>query len=348
MKKMTRNEFLKLMALTCGVSATSALVGCGEKEEDASDAVAKIAVVFGLGGLGDKSFNDSIAVGLERAVEEYGISYQYVEPKEIAEFEGNIREFARSGDYDLIVSVGFDQADPLSAVSEEFPEQKFLILDGYVDGRENVSSISFSDDEKCFLVGTLAGLSTTANKIGIVGGMDIPLINKFAAGYMAGAANANPDCVTSVKYVGSWSDANTAKEIALSLYNEGCDIVMAAAGSSGLGVFAAAKEAGKYAIGADVDQIYIDPSCIIASAVRALDQVVVDEIGDVLGDTFVGGPKELGLKDNAVTYAYQGSEIETPQEVIDAVEQVRQEIIDGAIEVPETIEEAQAFIANLG
>jgi len=317
------------------------------KGGSSSDGEISVAVVFGLGGLGDKAFNDSAYAGIRRAENELGAKVQYVEPKEIAEFEGHHREFAKSGKYDLIIGVGFDQADAIIAVGNEFPNQKFVLLDGEIDGMSNVSSITFKDNEKTFLVGVIAGLTTKTNKIGIVGGMDIPLINAFVAGYKAGAMSVNPNVEVLYKYVGAWNDSNTGKELAMSMFNEGADIVMAAAGGSGLGVFVAAKDTGNLAVGADVNQIPIDPSCIFLSAIRKLDVCVFSEIKAVKEGTFTPGLKQLGLKEDAVDYTVEGARIETPDEILNKAEEARKAIIDGTIVPPATLDEVDAFIAGL-
>ncbi|MGI6576973.1 MAG: BMP family lipoprotein [Eubacteriales bacterium] len=331
---------------------TMILAGCdssapaSNQNEGKSNDEISVAVVFGLGGLGDKAFNDSAYAGIKRAEDELGIKVQYVEPKEIAEFEGHHREFAKSGSYDLIVGVGFDQADAIKAVGEEFSDQKFVLLDGELD-MPNVASITFKDNEKTYLVGTIAGLTTKTNKIGIVGGMDIPLINSIIAGYKAGAMSVNKDVEVLVKYVGAWNDSNTGKELAMSMYNEGADIVMGAAGGSGLGVFVAAKDTGNLAIGADVNQIPIDPSCIFLSALRNLDVCIYNEIKDVKEGTFTAGMKKLGLKEDAVDYTVEGAQVETPEDVLQKAEDARKAIIDGTIVPPTTLEEVDSFIAGL-
>lgn len=330
---------------------TIVFAGCSSQTPNAkgssSDDELNIAVVFGLGGLGDKAFNDSAYSGIKRAETELGAKIQYVEPKEIAEFDGHHREFAKSGKYDLIVGVGFDQADAIKAVGKEFPDQKFVLLDGEVDGMSNVSSITFKDNEKTFLVGVVAGLTTKTNKIGIVGGMDIPLINAFIAGYKAGALSVNPNVEVLYKYVGAWNDSNTGKELAMSMFNEGADIVMAAAGGSGLGVFVAAKDTGNLAIGADVNQIPIDPSCIFLSAIRNLDVCVFSEIKAVKEGKFTSGLKQLGLKEDAVDFTVEGAQIKTPDDILQKAEESRKAIIDGKIVPPTMIDEVDSFIAGL-
>ena len=172
-----------------------------------------------------------------------GIEFDYVEPKEIAEYESHERAFAQKGIYDLIVGLGFDQADSMKKVAAEFPDQKWLMIDGAIEGMDNVRSITFKDWEKTFLIGGFGAQLTTLPLekgnpdciLGGVGGMDIPLIKAFAAGYTAGARYINPDCKVIINYVGGWADPAKAKEIALSMYDQKADIVLPVRGRLGPG-----------------------------------------------------------------------------------------------------------------
>ncbi len=307
----------------------------------------KIALQLATGGLGDKSFNDNAMEGMERAKKDFGIEFQYVEPKEVAEFLGYFRDFAKDGTYDMIIGIGFDKADAINAVAPEFPNQKFVVIDCEPNEMDNVVGIKFKDNEKAFLTGIVAGGTTQTDKIGVVGGMDIPLINALAAGFKAGAAYGNRNVDVQVKYVGSWNDANTAKELALSMYDAGADMVYQGAGGSGLGVFSAAADAGKLAIGSDVNQILLDPDAIFLSSIRRVDVAIYNEIEKLYNGIFEPGNHVYGLKEGVVSYTVEGAKHKAPQEAIDAAEAARQDIIDGKIKVPMTLEEADAFIANL-
>lgn len=314
-----------------------------------------VGVVFATGGLGDRSFNDSVFEGLTRAKEELDITLDYVEPSSIAEFEGHERAFAQSGIYDLIVCLGFDQAESLKKVAGEYPNQKFVLIDAAISA-PNVASIVFKDYEKAFLVGALAAQLTTdtrnfrqmnaQNRIGIVGGMEIPLIKTFVAGYTAGAKYVEPKTDVSVAYVGGWSDPAKAKEQALLMYQRGVDIVFQAAGGSGLGVFKAARQVNKYAIGADSNQNYIEPNNILFSAVRRLGNVVVDQINSAMNGTWEGGDFCYGLKEEAMGYDTTENSFTIPEEDILKIEEIRAKIISGEIVVPSTLEEVDAFLKN--
>jgi basic membrane protein A len=315
----------------------------------------RVGLIVATGGLGDRSFNDSGYAGVERAQKELGIEFDYVEPKEIAEYESHERAFAQKGTYDLIVGLGFDQADSMKKVAAEFPNQKWLMIDGAIEGMDNVRSVTFKDWEKTFLIGGAAAQLTTLPLpkgdadclLGGVGGMDIPLIRAFAAGYSAGARYINPDCKIILNYVGGWADPAKGKEIALSMYDQKADIVYAFAGGSGLGVFEAAKDRDKYAIGTDVNQNYIDPDHIILSAQRYLDNVIYDTIKDLMGGKFEAGYHQLGLKENAVGYTFDQSNVEVPQSVKDTMEAMKAKVISGELVIPDTLEAVDAFIAGL-
>lgn len=339
------------------LSLTMLFSGCSTPaaEEPSAEAPFRVGLIVATGGLGDRSFNDSGYAGVERAKQELGIEFDYVEPNEIAEYESHERAFAQDGKYDLIVGLGFDQADAMKLVASDFPDQKWLLIDGVIDGMDNVRSITFKDHEKAFLIGGFGALLTTLPLekgnpeciLGGVGGMDIPLIRAFAAGYMAGAKYINPECQIIVNYVGGWADPATAKEITLSMYDQGADIAYQFAGGSGLGVFEAAADRDLYAFGTDVNQNYIDPDHIVLSAQRYLDVVVFDTIKDLMNDTWVSGYHPLGLAEGAVGYALADSNIAVSDDIVQQVEDMKAKVISGDLVIPSEIEAVDAFIAAL-
>jgi basic membrane protein A len=312
----------------------SANLFAGGKKEVAESGGKKVAMIFGLGGLGDKGFNDDGMRGLARAKQDLGVNYQYVEPREIAEFEGHLRDFARSNQYEVIIGIGFDQVDAMNSVAKQFPNQKFAIIDGVGEDLPNLQSVSFRDHEKTYLVGLVAASMTKTNRLAFVGGMDIPSINMFASGYRAGIRATNPAVQLDIRYVGAWNDANTAKEIAMALYNTGADIVYVAAGGSGLGVFSAAADTNKLVIGCDVNQIPNDPAHIFLSSIRRVDNTVFNTIDSALKGQFKGGQITMGLKEGALTITTEGAQVQTPKAIMDKVEQARADIISGKIVVP--------------
>lgn len=344
-----------LVVASCAPAATPTAAPAAEQPQQPAAKPFKVGLIIATGGLGDRSFNDSGYSGVERAKKDLGIEFDYVEPKEIAEYESHERAFAQKGEYDLIVGLGFDQADPMKKVAAEFPDQKWLMIDGVIENMNNVRSITFKDFEKAFLIGGFAGQLTTLPLpkgnpdcvLGGVGGMDIPLIRAFAAGYSAGARYINPDCKVILNYVGGWADSAKGKEIALSMYDQKADIVYAFAGGSGLGVFEAAKARDLYALGTDVNQNYIDPDHIVLSAQRYLDNVIYDTIKELKENKkFEAGWHQLGLKENAVGYTLQDSKVAVPEDVVKKVEEMKQKVISGELVPPSTLEEVDAFVAK--
>ena len=336
----------KIIALVLAALMVLSLAGCAAGEKD--DGKFNVAIVLGVGGLGDESFNDSMYDGCKMAMaEDENIVVQVVEPTEVAEFEGHYMELAKSGDYDLVIGSGFDGVEPMQKVAKEFPNQKFLFVDGDCGAMDNVTSVTFRDHEKAFLLGFLAAKTTASDKLGFVGGMDIPSINMFAAGYEAGAAYANKAVTVERKYVGAWNDTTTGKELALALYDGGCDTVYAAAGGSGLGVFTAAQEKGTKVIGADTNQCTIAPDHVLVSGIRTLNYIIRDNIFAARDGKLVAGTISAGLKENGVDYVREGSNVVVDEAILAELEQVKADIIAGTITVPSTLEDSAAFIAAL-
>ncbi len=312
-------------------------LGCLRQKEEVQPEVTRVAVVFATGGLGDKSFNDTCYEGAKKAQQDFGIEFDYVEPTAIAEYEGFLRQYAKSGEYDLIVSIGFDQADALTIVADEYPDQKFAIVDMVVD-KPNVASLVFRENEGSFLVGAAAGLKTQTNMIGFVGGMDIPLIRRFLAGYKFGAEYVNPDIKVSWKYVGDWVDPAKGKEMALEQFGTGADIVFAAAGRSGLGAIQAAYESNMLVIGVDADQCEtiegVPVTTFLCSMLKRVDVAVYDTIESVIEGTFAGGIKSFGAKENGVGVCKH-----LPSDIQDQINDLLAKVASGEIKVPTGIDE---------
>ena len=346
-KNMNKNVKM-LFALVILLSLTLGCIGQEEPEEGQvtePPPVEKFAIVFATGGLGDKSFNDSCYEGAMKIKQEYGVDFDYVEPTAIAEYEGFLRQYAKTGTYKIIISIGFDQADALTVVAEEYPDQKFAIVDMVVD-KPNVASLVFNENEGSFLVGVAAGMKTQTNKIGFVGGMDIPLIRKFLVGYKYGAEYVNPDVEVFWKYVGDWSDPAKGKELALAQFDDGADILFSAAGRSGLGAIQATYERGMLAIGVDSDQSQtvegVPPETFLCSMMKRVDIAVFNVIKSVLDGTFQGGIQSFGIAQDGVgpfwTLAGQS------QELRDKVEEMRMKIANGEIQVPSDIDENGEYV----
>jgi len=308
----------------------------------------KIGLITGTGGLGDKSFNDISEAGVIRARDELGIEYDVVQPTAIAEYEGFQRDYAKSGEYELIICVGFDQADALTVVSQEYPEQNFAIVDMVVV-QPNVASLLFKSNDASFLVGAAAGMMTETGKVGFVGGMDIPLINDFYVGYEAGVLWANPEAtVLEPVYVGAWTDLTKGKEVAKSLADLGADGIYVVAGRSGLGALDAVSEEDILGFGVDACQCYLYTENIPVSMTKRVDVAVYDMIKAAIEDTFVGDiytkgledewvgicrlPQEEGFWEDEFNFTHQPLETEVENKILDA----RSKIISGEI-IPPTI-----------
>ncbi|WP_144900805.1 BMP family lipoprotein [Halobellus captivus] len=322
-------------------------------ESGSGDPAANIGMVYATGGLGDGSFNDQAQQGALQAEEELGISFNEAQPDEVAEFSTFQQQFAQSTDpnYDLVCTIGFLQADALTENAEEYPDQNFMLVDSVVDA-PNVDNYVFAEHEGSYLGGLMASLLTTqdfsagagstdteSTSLGFVGGVESDLIRKFEAGFVAGAEAGNSDVEVSTNYVGDFNDPAGGREAATAMYNDGADIVYHAAGNTGAGVFQAAQEEGRFAIGVDRDQSLTQESyadVILASMVKRVDTAVYGAIESVVEDDFEGGDTiELGLDQDGVALVY-GDQIgsEVPDDVADEVATAREDIIAGDIDVP--------------
>jgi basic membrane protein A len=320
----------------------------------------QVGMVYATGGLGDGSFNDQAQQGLRDAETEYGVDSQDIQPDSVSDFESAQQQFAESTDpdYDLVCCIGFLQEESLSNTAENYPDQRFMLVDQVVDSG-NVANYTFDEHEGSFLVGQLAGLLTTREfragagstdpesaTVGFVGGVESGLIGKFEAGFTAGVGYADDDVEVVTNYVGAFDDPAGGREAALSMYNDGADVVYHAAGNTGTGVFQAAQDQGRFALGVDRDQSVTEESyrdVILASMVKRVDTAVFEAIGSVDAGEFAGGSEvSLGLEDEGINVAYGqqlGSDIDA--EVKDAVAEARRDIIDGNVSVPTDPDDAR-------
>jgi basic membrane protein A len=294
------------------------------------------AVVFDMGGKFDKSFNEAAYNGAERFRKETGIAYRDFEVTNEAQREQALRNMARRGSH-VIVGIGFAQATGVEKVAKEFPTLKFAIIDAVVD-LPNVRSIVFKEHEGSFLVGMAAALASKTGKVGFVGGMDIPLIRRFALGYEEGAKYVNPRVEIFQNMTGTtpaaWNDPTRGGELARSQFDRGADVVYAAAGATGLGVLQAAKDKGRLAIGVDSNQNHLQPGSVLTSMVKRVDVAVYEAFKSAKDGTWKGGLLVLGLKEGGVGYAvdqYNRSLITPDMER--RLEQARADIIAGTIKV---------------
>jgi basic membrane protein A and related proteins len=306
-------------------------------------------VVFDMGGRGDKSFNDGAYLGAERAVKELGARVRFIEPGEGSDREAGLRLLAAEG-MDLVIGVGFIFTDDLTQLAKEYPNTRFAGVDYSVatdkNGQiipppPNLAALKFREEEGSFLVGALAGLVSKSKKVGFVGGMNFPLIHKFEMGYKAGVKAVCPDCEVISQYAGVTPEAfrnpGKGKELALSQYQQGVNVIFHASGSTGLGVFEAARQTGKLAIGVDADQYNEAPGYVLTSMVKGVDNATFDVIQRVKDGRFKGGIYQYGLAENGVGYVYDANNAKLiPPDVRARLEQLKQDIIAGRIKVPST------------
>jgi basic membrane protein A and related proteins len=270
------------------------------------------------------------------------------------DYEPNLQTLVDEG-VSLAVGVGFMLENAVETVARRNPDAKFLLIDSPLvsaDGKPytlpNVRTVMYREEQGSFLVGALAGLASKNNKVGFVGGMEVPLIKKFEAGFRAGVAATNPKATVLVNYTGSFDNVAAGKQVGQDLVQKGADVVYHAAGSDGMGVIQAVKEAraaGKavYVIGVDSDQSHLAPEAVLTSMLKRVDLGVYEAVRDLSQGKLTGGDVMLGLKEGGVTYAPVRVEFPGKAEALQKVEALRQRVIAGELKVPATAADLAAF-----
>jgi basic membrane protein A len=294
------------------------------------------AVVFDMGGKFDKSFNEGVYNGVEKFREETGVSYREFEVTNETQREQALRKMARRNS-DPILGVGFAQGPAIDKISQEYPDTRFTIIDMVVD-QPNVQSVVFKEQEGSFLVGVLAALASQTGKVGFVGGMDIPLIRKFACGYAQGAKHANPEVEVIQNMTGTtpaaWNNPGKGAELARSQFDRGVDVIYAAAGGTGIGVYQAAKDEGKLAIGVDSNQNFLQPGTMLTSMVKRVDVAAYNAFKSASDGTWEPGIQNLGLAEGGVDWALdEHNEALITDEMKTGVDQAKAAIVAGDIVV---------------
>lgn len=304
----------------------------------------RVGLLTGVAGLGDKSFNDLAYDGARKAESDLGITLKVVEPPDLASEEGLLRSLAKAGN-DLVIGVGFDMADPIKKVSNEFPNTLFAVVDAVVD-TPNVASLVFKEHEGSFLVGAVAAMMSKTGKVGAIPAMDIPFLNRFTKAYEQGAKYINPGIKVVVQPIGSdfgaFNDPARCKTIALSMYSQGVDVIYHAAGGSGSGLFEAAKEAHKYAIGCNSDQDYMAEGLVLTSMMKRVDVAVYDAIKSAKDHTFKPGVHSYGVANGGIGV----SDMKYTKALIGAaniarIDALKKGIIDGSIKVVDILAAAK-------
>lgn len=368
MFKKRLNVFLALalaaaMIAGCGASESgnSGNSGEGETEAAAEADESKPSFVFVCTGqLGDKSFNDSANAGIEEIAASLGCETRVIEVgRDQTKWEPTFQDLAEEGEYDVIISNGSSSIETIQKVAEEFPEQKFVAFDCTIetDQYPNLYAISYKQNEGSYLAGVLAALVTQSdmeyanadNKIGFIGGSEHPIITDFLVGYIAGAKSVDPDIKVYVSYIGSWDDTAKGKETAIAQYNQGVDIIFPAAEQAGLGCVEAAVDMGKYIIGVDSDQ-----SMLFAGVDEDKANVILTSVLKNVGDSLVrmanmemegtvpwGDYEELGIAENGAGIAdNEYFQKNVPDDIKSVIEEKKQEVIDGNVEIPTALGDA--------
>jgi basic membrane protein A and related proteins len=349
---------LALVAAACSNNSSTSPGGGGSAVQCNSDI--KVGLALDVGGLGDKSFNDAGYAGLQKAIADGLVcaeNTKFLEANATGSNRGeNVTNLAEAG-YDLIVGVGFAFSPDINEIATDYPDQDFAVIDGYAtcgtacgltnDAKAipNVADLTFTEQQGSFLVGAAAALEAkklNCTTVGFLGGQTGPLIGKFEAGYTAGVHDVNPDIKVLVQYIGddvtAFNDATKGEALSTGMYNDGACIIYHAAGASGAGLFNAAVKADKLAIGVDSDQ-YLTASAdqkplILTSMIKRVDTAVYNAIQQVGQDNFQGGSTVFDLAHDGLDYSKSNTDLMT-QEMIDQIDQYKQQIIDATIKVPE-------------
>lgn len=337
------------------------MAGCGSNKEPAAQAEnsnsnqqsAAFGFITGTGGLGDKNMNDATYEGI-KTLEKKGAVVDAVEPDDASDFTNLQELFAETAKYNTIFCISYEQTDALKKTAQAYPEQSFVLVDSEVDA-DNVTNVLFRPEETGFQLGVLSGLLEKENalpflneeqKVGFVGGQDNPIINKFAAGYEAGARLVNPEVEVEITYVGSFSDPSKASELSNGLYENGCDIIFACAGGSGLGVFTSAEKNDGYALGIEVNQNGNAPDNIIASGLR-LWNIVMADVGEMAAaGRLESGTLTYGIKENTLEVGFEDSNVEVSEEIKKELQPYFDKVAGGEYVLPSTLAEVDSFLAD--
>ncbi len=305
----------------------------------------RAAMVTDTSGIGDESFNASAWRGLQRAQSELGAEVRYLESRTAADYARNLTALARQG-YTVVFAIGFLMQDALARVAPRFPKTYFGIVDGSAPNLPNCVSLIFNEQEGSFLVGALAGGMTRTGKLGFVGGMNIPLIKKFEYGYRAGVITIRPNAQILAGYTGNWDDVNKGRELALTQFNQGADIIFHAAGRCGIGVIRAAQQKGKgfYAIGVDSDQDHLAPGHVLTSMMKRVDNAVFDTCRRVMQGQFKAGTIVYGVKERGVGLSpMRFTKNDVPPALMARVRRLETMIAQGKLVVPFNEQTFRAF-----
>lgn len=299
----------------------------------------KVGLITDIGGINDHSFNYLAYQGLQNAQKKLGIKGTLVQSSSASDYIPNLTKFAQQG-YNLVIAVGFLMTDAVEQVSAKFPNTKFLIIDVAVTDRKNVTGAVFKTEQSAYLAGAMAGLMeqksgianmNSQNVVGVVGGMQIPPVMEYIAGFQQGFKKTDPNGTLLLKWTNSFSDQTLGYSVAKNEISSGADIVYQLCGGAGLGVINAAKDSGVYAIGADADQSYLAPSVILTSTLKGVDVATFDIIQKTMNNQFQSGVQYFDLKDNGVGLSKPLPVV--PSDIMTKVTSFQNQIENGQIKV---------------
>ncbi len=335
----------KMMAITTAMMLAVTSVGCGSGDSTGGDTtsgeVFKVGMITDTGGVNDESFNQSAWEGLERARDEFGtdvVEVSYIESTQDADYIPNIEQFVDEG-LDLIIGIGYKLGPAIEEAAGHYPDQQFAIVDEVYEVQpENVTSLSFDAHVAGYLVGLVAGKMTETDIVGFIGGMEVPVIEVFEAGYRAGVAEANPNAEILYQNANSYTDSALGKSIARQMYQADADIIFSAAGNVGTGVIEAAKEMDLMAIGVDRDQNSLAPENVITSAMKNVGVGTYNVVEMLVNGTYEGGQVYTSTLESGGVGLAPTTNVNVPQDILDYVDEISEKIISGEIVVPTTID----------
>jgi basic membrane protein A len=322
----------KLMAAFAAAALAAVPTGMAVAQDDFQP-----AVVFDMGGKFDKSFNEGVWNGVKRFMDETGAEVMEFEVTNETQREQAITRMAQRG-ATVVLGVGFAQADAIDKVAAEYPDKNFAIIDVYWLDRPNLRQYRFEEHEGSYLVGVAAAMASETGTVGFIGGMDVPLIRKFACGYVQGVKDTDPDATVLQNMTGTtpaaWNDPTKGAELARSQIDRGADVVYHAAGGTGLGVIRAVADEGELAIGVDSNQYSVAPGHVLTSMLKRVDVAAYDTLMDSMNDEFTSGVVSLGLEEGGVDYVANENNADLlTEDIRAAMEEAKAKIISGEIEV---------------
>ncbi len=325
------------------LAASVTLGGCSHAKSIADGGPARIGMVTDVGGLGDRSFNDSAYTGLQAAKTALHADIAVLQSKSASDYQPNLTVLANK-EYDLIFAIGFLMAKDVEEVATRFPQRHFAIIDAEVE-QPNVASVTFKEEDGSFLAGAAAAMASKTHQIAFLGGIDIPIIRKFEAGYTAGARQIDPAIKVAVKYVGSFDDAAGGKELSGVLFDQGADVIFVAAGKAGIGAIDQVKSRpSAYIIGVDSNQDGLAPGKVLTSMIKRVDVGVFRLAEEAVAQKLPSGHLVLGLKEDGVgltSFTYTKSVMTAPR--VAQIARLKAAIIAGKIVPPATREALARF-----